>query len=128
MKSKTSTPLAFLCDKFCQKKKFKIGGNIFLKIQKEISKNVFSQETIFITVFRQKKTRIYSVFSLVLRVLPALVNRLHHKSLFRNYPVNCFKICYILYSIRKAKLAFFPNECPGLCRHRPWHSLGKKVK
>ena len=23
---------------------------------------------------------------------------------------------------------FFPNECPGLCRHRPGHSLGKKIK
>ena len=23
-------------------------------------------------------------------------------------------------------LYFFLNECPGLCRHRPWHSLGKK--
>ena len=21
-----------------------------------------------------------------------------------------------------------PNECPGLCRHRPGHSLGKKIK
>ena len=22
----------------------------------------------------------------------------------------------------------FPNECPGLCRHRPGHSLVKKIK
>ena len=21
---------------------------------------------------------------------------------------------------------FFPSECPGLCRHRPRHSLGEK--
>ena len=29
----------------------------------------------------------------------------------------CFSFCQLL---------FFPNECPGLCRHRPGHSLGKK--
>ena len=23
---------------------------------------------------------------------------------------------------------FFPNKCPGLCEHRPGHSLGKKIK
>ena len=23
---------------------------------------------------------------------------------------------------------FFPNECPGLCSHRPGHSLGGKIK
>ena len=23
---------------------------------------------------------------------------------------------------------FFPNECPGLCQHRPGHSLGEKNK
>ena len=23
---------------------------------------------------------------------------------------------------------FFPNEFPGLCRHGPGHSLGKKIK
>ena len=23
---------------------------------------------------------------------------------------------------------FLPNECPGLCRHRPGHSLVKKIK
>ena len=23
---------------------------------------------------------------------------------------------------------FFPNECPGLCQHRPGHSLGEKIK
>ena len=23
---------------------------------------------------------------------------------------------------------FLPNECPGLCQHRPGHSLGKNVK
>ena len=27
------------------------------------------------------------------------------------------------------QLNFFPpNECPGLCRHRPGHSLGKNIK
>ena len=46
-----------------------------------------------------------------------------------------FKICHISY-IRKPKVAFsvfhfvlqyfFPNECPGLFRHRTGHSLGKK--
>ena len=25
-------------------------------------------------------------------------------------------------------LYFSPNECPGLCQHRPGHSLGKKNK
>ena len=25
-------------------------------------------------------------------------------------------------------LYFFPNECLGLCQHRPGHSLGKKIK
>ena len=30
-----------------------------------------------------------------------------------------FYFCYFI---------FFPNECPGLCRHRPGHSLGKKLK
>ena len=25
----------------------------------------------------------------------------------------------------RATLFFSPNECPGLCRHRPGHSLGK---
>ena len=25
-------------------------------------------------------------------------------------------------------LFFFPNECPGLCRHRPGHSLGKNIR
>ena len=23
---------------------------------------------------------------------------------------------------------FLPNECPGLCQHRPGHSLGKNIK
>ena len=23
---------------------------------------------------------------------------------------------------------YFPNECPGLCRHRQGHSLGEKTK
>ena len=26
------------------------------------------------------------------------------------------------------QLSFFPYECPGLCRHRPGHSLVKKIK
>ena len=46
--------------------------------------------------------------------------------------VKRFKICHILY-MRKPKVAFFiscyfllyPNKCPGLCWHRPGHSLGK---
>ena len=29
-----------------------------------------------------------------------------------------FFFCYIFY--------FFPNECPGMCQHRPGHSLEKK--
>ena len=63
--------------------------------------------------------------------------------LFRNKEViaqlnpleKCFKICYIL-CIRKPMyffsffiscyFIFSPNECPGLCRHRPGHSLGEK--
>ena len=28
-----------------------------------------------------------------------------------------FILCYFI---------FLPNECPGLCRHRPGHLLGKK--
>ena len=27
-----------------------------------------------------------------------------------------------------AILFYFHNECPGLCRHRPGHSLGKNLK
>ena len=27
-----------------------------------------------------------------------------------------------------ATLFFFPNECPGLCQHRPGHSLGKNIR
>ena len=30
-----------------------------------------------------------------------------------------FISCYFLFS---------PNKCPGVCRHRPGHSLGKKNK
>ena len=30
-----------------------------------------------------------------------------------------FNSCYVI---------FLPNECPGLCQHRPGHSLGKKIK
>ena len=30
-----------------------------------------------------------------------------------------FISCYFIFS---------PNECPGLCQHRPGHSLGKKIK
>ena len=26
------------------------------------------------------------------------------------------------------QLWVFPYECPGLCRHRPWHSLGKVAR
>ena len=26
------------------------------------------------------------------------------------------------------QLSFSPYECPGLCRHRPGHSLGEKIK
>ena len=26
------------------------------------------------------------------------------------------------------QIHFPPNECPGLCPHRPGHSLGKKIK
>ena len=50
-----------------------------------------------------------------------------------NVPAKRFKICHILY-IQKPKVAFsifhfvllyfFPNECSGLCRHRPGHSFG----
>ena len=52
-------------------------------------------------------------------------------------PAKYFKLCHILY-IRKPKVAFsvfhfvllyfFPYEWPGLCRHRPGHSLGKTNK
>ena len=48
-----------------------------------------------------------------------------------------FKICHISY-IRKPKVAFsvfhfvlqyfYPNECPGLCRRRPGHSLRDENK
>ena len=63
------------------------------------------------------------------------VNKLHFHSSERKLTVKCFKICHILY-VRKPKVAlsvfhfvllnFFPNQCPGLCRQRPGHSLGKK--
>ena len=58
----------------------------------------------------------------------------------RKVPAKRFKICYILHiGIRKPKDAFsifhfmlfcffFPNECSGLCQHRPGHSLGKNIK
>ena len=57
--------------------------------------------------------------------------------------INClekrFKICHILYTYTKIQSCLFwffiscyfifpPNECPGLCSHRPGHSLGKKIK
>ena len=29
---------------------------------------------------------------------------------------------------RFVRLCFFPNECPGLCRHTPGHSLREKIK
>ena len=28
----------------------------------------------------------------------------------------------------RATIFFFPTECAGLCRHRPGHSLGEKIK
>ena len=52
-------------------------------------------------------------------------------------PAKHFKIFHILY-IWKPKVAFSvfhfvllyfsPNKCPGLCWHRPGHSLGDKIK
>ena len=63
-------------------------------------------------------------------------------SLFRNkrfmldemFQRNAFKFAILLeyenqcsffhFSFRAT--LFFPNECPGLCQHRPGHSLGKK--
>ena len=47
-----------------------------------------------------------------------------------------FAIFYLVYQNPKLLFPFFiwcnfmflPNECPGLCRHRPGHSLGKKLK
>ena len=41
---------------------------------------------------------------------------LEYKNLCRFF---FFILCYFI---------FFPNECPGLCRHRPRHSLGKIIK
>ena len=49
---------------------------------------------------------------------------------------NASKFAIIFYTIQKPKVAFFiscyfiflPNECPGLCQHRPGHLLVKKIK
>ena len=41
-------------------------------------------------------------------------------SLFRNRGLRSFFISY--------NFIFLPNECPGLCRHRPGYSLVKKIK
>ena len=35
--------------------------------------------------------------------------------------------CFLHFSFR-ASLFFFPNECPGLCRHRPGTFIGEKNK
>ena len=44
-----------------------------------------------------------------------------------NPPEKCFKICYVygkkknhvvFFVLHFEQLLFFPNECPGLCRHR----------
>ena len=33
--------------------------------------------------------------------------------------------CMVTKVVNKETVCFFPNECPGLCQHRPGHSLGK---
>ena len=38
------------------------------------------------------------------------------------------KIHVVFFVFHFMLLYFFPNECPGLCRHRPGHSLGEKIK
>ena len=41
---------------------------------------------------------------------------------------NKIQSCFFHFSFRATYFIFSPNECPDLCRHRPGHSLGKKVK
>ena len=34
----------------------------------------------------------------------------------------------VFFAFHFVQLYFFPYECPGLGRHRPWHSLCKNIK
>ena len=53
----------------------------------------------------------------------------HHKMLLNLPYFICLKTqsCVFHFSFH-ATLFLSPNECPGLCQHRPWHSLGEKIK
>ena len=35
--------------------------------------------------------------------------------------------CFFRFSFQEYFI-FLANDCPGLCRHRPGHSLGEKIK
>ena len=34
----------------------------------------------------------------------------------------------VFFVLHFEQLLYYPNECPGLCQHRPGHSLVKKMK
>ena len=58
-----------------------------------------------------------------------LCSSLNSKKMLQN--LLCFynKKTYVVFFVfHFEQLSFCPNECPGLCRHRPGHSLVKKIK